>query len=182
MTAKPVAVYWDSCVYIDYIQREATHYPELCQIMSEAQSGQVVLVASALVIAEVVKLKQSTEPLTKQAVLIRDAFENDYIEVVSVTRDIAAEASQICRDFRIKPPDAIHLVTALRRGCRCFQTYDGEKKNPNAKKDKVYLLDLDGKIGRPSLRIELLKRIVQTSATLFDTQHPPGDAVGPDKQ
>lgn len=156
MTTKPVAVYWDSCVYIDYIQREEAHYQELREIMSEARSGRIIFVASTLVIAEVVKLRQSTEPLQQQAELIRDAFENDYIQVVSVTRDIAAEAAQLCRDFSIRPPDAIHLTTALHRQCRCFQTCD------------AHLLELDGKIGRPPLKIEFPHRLFQAQLLLPD--------------
>jgi predicted nucleic acid-binding protein len=178
MTTKPVAVYWDSCVYIDYIQQEPNRYPVLCAIMEDARAGKIIFVASTLVLAEVNKLKLSAEPVEQQAELIRQAFENDYIEVKGVTRDIAVQAAGLCRDFGIKPSDAIHVATALAFNCRCFQTYDGDKRGSERKKGRQYLLDLSGKIGRPPLRIELPNQIFQDDRPLFDIQAPATPPAG----
>jgi predicted nucleic acid-binding protein len=118
-------------------------------IVRDAQAGSLVLVASTLVIAEVVKLNGSTEPEKKQAKLIQDFFENDYIEIRTVDRLTAELAVEISREHGLKPPDAIHVATAILHGCHCLQTYDGE--NGDSRK----LLAFDGKIGWPFLPIKL---------------------------
>ena len=74
---------------------------------------------------------------------IRDFFENDYIVIRNVDRLIAEKAGDIVRTHPIKPPDAIHIATALSSKCECLHTYD--KK----------LLHLDGKVGWPTLSIKL---------------------------
>ena len=149
--AKPVPVYWDSCVFIAAIQQETARWAALEAILGEAGNGRVMLVASVLVRAEVAKLNQSTECLPDQVRRIAEFFENDFIELRETTEAIAAEAAQLMRDFNIKPMDSLHLATALHTPCRVFHTYDGTAKKPDRK--KAYLLDLDRKIGRPALRI-----------------------------
>ena len=77
MTSRPVPLYWDSCVHIDCIQEHRPHYDDISGILEDARSGKVLIVASTLVLAEVVKLRQSQEPLEQQAELIREFMEND---------------------------------------------------------------------------------------------------------
>jgi predicted nucleic acid-binding protein len=157
MTSKPVPVYWDSCVYIDCIQEEPSRYPELRKVISEAEGGKIVLVASTAVIAEVVKLKQSADPLQQQVAKIHDFFENDYLEFKAVDRSTADDAANLCRLHGLRPMDAIHVATALRWECRFFQTYDGyAATNATTKTGRPYLLAMDGQIGQPRpLTIEL---------------------------
>ena len=148
---KPVPVYWDSCVFIACIQREVERYPTLESIIEEAKSGKIVLVASVLARAEVAKLNRSEECQTAQVQRIAEFFENDFIELRETTEEIAEYAATIIRDHNVKPMDALHLATALRVPCREFHTYDGTTRNPGRK--KAYLLDLDGKVGRPAIKI-----------------------------
>ncbi len=165
MPPKPECIYWDSCVYISCIQQDPARYPVLRAFLGVAESRKIFLVASALVVAEVVKLNCSPEPINKQADLIREFFENDYIEVRSVDRAIAEEAAKICRSHDIRPPDAVHVATALKFQCTCLQTYDGENPKPKGK----YLLPLDGKVGWPALKIELPQvHPFQSQRGLFD--------------
>ena len=56
MPSEPRRVYWDSCVYIDCIQRHPERHAVLDLIIEQAKGGEIVLVASALVLAEVSKL------------------------------------------------------------------------------------------------------------------------------
>lgn len=150
MTTEPVRIYWDSCVYISCIQETADRIATLRRLVQAAKDGEIVFVASAMVIAEVVKIdKDSPATFADQAKKIREFFENDYIKVREVDRRTAEDAQAISRKFGLKPPDAIHVATALRWKCRSLQTYDGEKGE--AKK----LLAFDGLIGVPALKIEL---------------------------
>jgi predicted nucleic acid-binding protein len=142
-------IYWDSCVFISCIERTPSRYSILKTIIRDAEEGSLVLVASTLVIAEVTKLNGSTELEKKQAQLIQDFFENDYIEIRALDRLTAEQAAEISRKYGLKPPDAIHVATAIRHGCSCLQTYDGEQGCQGK------LLAFDNKIGWPALAIRL---------------------------
>jgi len=161
---KPERVYWDSCVFISCIEQTPGRFPILKTIIRDAQAGSLVLVASTLVIAEVVKLNGSTESEQQQAKRIRDFFENDYIEVRTVDRLTAELAVKISREHGLKPPDAIHVATAILHECDCLQTYDGETGGAGK------LLAFDGKIGWPTLAIRLPeeRQIVQQKSMLPD--------------
>ena len=138
-------------MFIAAIQQESSRYATLEAIIADAKDGKVVIVASVLVRAEVAKLSQATESLADQVQRIAAFFENDFIELRETTEEIAAEAAAIHRDYDLKPMDSLHVATALHTPCRAFHTYDGTTKKPG--RTKAYLLDLDGKIGRPALRI-----------------------------
>ncbi|MCH7750719.1 MAG: PIN domain-containing protein, partial [Planctomycetes bacterium] len=81
-------------------------------------------------------------------------FDNDYIHLIRVDRKLATEAAKIARAHRVKPPDAIHLATALLRDCQIIHTYDDKK-----------LLKLDGKVGEPPLTI--IEPTAEIQANLF---------------
>jgi predicted nucleic acid-binding protein len=172
MPNEPVRVYWDSCVYIACIQKEPKRFGVLRAIMKMVEDGDIVLVASALILAEVIKLNASTQKLATQAKKIREFFENDYIKVRSVGRTTAEAAAAISRKYGLKPPDAIHVATAIETNCRYFQTYDGE--NGDAKR----LLAFNGKIGSPALAICLpatIAKEIQTEIPLPADDADSGD-------
>jgi len=151
MSNKPTRIYWDSCVYISCIQEEIGRIEALRDILRLATKGEVLFVASTLVIAEVTKLDRPDIASADQAKLIHAFFENDYISVRNVDRQTSEDAAEISRQFGLKPHDAIHVATAIRTQCDSLQTYDGE--HGGAKK----LLAFDRRIGQPALRIELPK-------------------------
>ncbi|MGA2033073.1 MAG: type II toxin-antitoxin system VapC family toxin [Thermoguttaceae bacterium] len=155
-------IYWDSCVYISCIEKTPDRYPILQTIIREAQAGSLVLVASTLVIAEVVRLNGSTEPEREQANRIQEFFENDYIEIRAVDRLTAEYAAEISRTHGLKPPDAIHVATAIHHKCDCLQTYDGQQGC------RGKLLALNGKIGWPALSIQLPSSLPKQER-LFDS-------------
>ncbi len=162
--AKQERIYWDSCVVISCIERTPDRYPVLKTIIRGAETGSLVLVASTLVIAEVVKLNGLTETEEKQAKLIQDFFENDYIEIRTVDRLTAEYAANISRKHGLKPADAIHVATAILHKCDCLQTYDGVQGCHSK------LLALDGQIGWPTLAIKPPRehQIVQQKNMLTD--------------
>lgn len=121
----------------------------LKQLVDQAKAGEIAIVTSTLAIAEVTSCGLDDEAEQKR--LIREFFENDYIHVRAVDRRIAESAASISRIHRLKPPDAIHVATAIRWGVYSLQTYDGEGGKPRK------LLSYNGLIGNPSLRIEVPK-------------------------
>ena len=157
MTAT-VRLCWDSCVIIDLLQQTPDRYPVLRAILADAEEGHTAIVVSALARAELVK---EEGPCTHDA--IDRFFSSDCVHIRNVDRFIATHAASIAERHGIKPPDAIHVATAIRHRCRSLQTYDGSGSKPR----KHHLLIHDKKIGSPALRIELPRTYKQREPRLF---------------
>ena len=111
---------WDSCVIIELLQQTPGRIEVLREIVSSARNQKISLVVSALAIAEVNKCDNADE---KKAI---DAFfAEPFVHVRNVDRLIATKAAELSKNFGIKPPDAIHVATAIDRKCKELQTYDG---------------------------------------------------------
>lgn len=147
MADRALRTYWDSCVFIHALKKTEGHYKKIRALEDEAKSGTADIFISALVIAEVVKTKKHGKMSDTDLRLIKGYFENKWIKVVPVDRPVAKSAADIVRNHDLKPPDAIHLATAIRCGCDVFYTYDGDGDDPG-------LLQEHGKIGIPSLTIK----------------------------
>ena len=159
MPNEPLRVYWDSCVYIDCIQRHPERSTVLDAIHAQAKANEIVLVAPALVLAEVSKLNSSNMTREEEAKRILRFFENDFIKVRNVTRSIAEHAAELTRQHSIKPSDAIHVATALASKCISLQTYDGVQGC------RGKLIALDHKIGTPPLPIETPRIVSEDELT-----------------
>lgn len=105
-------IYWDSCVFIDRIQRTPGRIAVIEQITNAAERGDVVLVTSALTLAEVVKGPEGLLPVEQEQLII-GLFENPYIRLRPVDRLVAEKAREVGRLCSMKPPDAIHVATAI---------------------------------------------------------------------
>jgi predicted nucleic acid-binding protein len=163
MPSKPTLLYWDSCVFLSAIQRTAGRYATLKAILDSAAADEIVIVTSALTIAEVVKLDcDSADPdqSAKDVAEIRHFFENDYLAIKNVDRLIAEQAGDIVRRHGLKPPDAIHVATALSSKCDRLETYD------------KLILRLDKKVGWPILPISLPRDLDEESYPLLSQELP----------
>lgn len=136
MTAM-VKICWDSCVIIDLLQQSPGRIDVLSHIVSEARKDKVSIVVSSLAIAEVFKCDTSEESDRIDAF-----FLEPFVHVRNVDRLIASKAARIARNNGIKPPDAIHVATALDARCQELHTYDGSGPNRRRK----HLLTHDGSI------------------------------------
>jgi len=145
MAASPKRVYWDSCCWIALILDERIVRPDgsvenrgaLCRdVVASAKRGSVEIFTSALSLIEVSKEPTgNTDPTFDK---IKDFFENDYIIVVNLDRQVG----ELGRDFmqkgysKLKPPDASHIAAATIALVDEMHTFD----------DK--LLVLDGRIDK----------------------------------
>jgi hypothetical protein len=112
-------------------------------IAESAEKGQVRIVTSAFTLSEVSKLNNlGLLPEWKEKLIIK-FFENDWVVVRNVDRITSEHARPIIRHHSLKPPDAIHVATALLAKVDVLHTYDAD-----------HLLPLDRKVGLPPLRIE----------------------------
>jgi predicted nucleic acid-binding protein len=137
----PRRIYWDACAWIAFINREmpsasnAILRPrfELCrETLKSAESGDVEIVTSAFTLAEVCKRgPDATNPGSNLAAF----FDQKYILLVPVDKQISLRAQnlQLAGIGGLKPPDAVHLASALVWSIPVFHTFDRR------------LLDLDKK-------------------------------------
>jgi predicted nucleic acid-binding protein len=95
-------------------------------ILEESEKGKYLIYISALTLAEVHKVKGNSLPplTTEEDERILAYFERDNIRVVEVDRTIGEQANLFCRQFGIKPNDAIHLACALSAKCDVLLFWD----------------------------------------------------------
>jgi predicted nucleic acid-binding protein len=129
--------YLDANVYIAAIKGPKTEDPDKVQIAATilqlAEDGAFQIFASTLLAAEVIKVPGDPNPLTPhQENVISGYFYRDFIVMIEVDLLIAEKARQLARDHGLKPPDAVHLATAIRAKCDQFLTWD-EKVHRNGR-------------------------------------------------
>ncbi|HYH67867.1 MAG TPA: type II toxin-antitoxin system VapC family toxin [Urbifossiella sp.] len=120
-------VYWDSCVFIDLLMQTKGRFDACDAIHREAEKKQIIIVTSTVTLAEVTRIADQgviPDALSDQ---ILDYFENQYIAVRQLDRELAKDAHRLCRKFNLMGLDGVHLATALDRKVDVLYTYDSKK-------------------------------------------------------
>jgi predicted nucleic acid-binding protein len=146
MANQYIKPYIDSNIYIATLKGQETEDAAKVQtsanILALAESGAFQIYASTFIEAEVVKAPGESVPLTQaQEDIIAAYLDRDFIVWVEVDRLIARKARQLSRTFGMKPPDAIHVATALRAGCDQLLTWDGKLHKDGLQVESVYLCE-----------------------------------------
>ncbi len=132
---------WNSSVIIGYLAGEEAVYEHCRSIIEQAERGEVEIVVSTLAAAEVAYLEGYSQENSEN--MIREFFGRAYVIPVAVDVMLAAIARSLVSkykdDLRIKPPDAIHLATAIQLGLTILETTDAD------------LLRFDGLEGNPAV-------------------------------
>tara|TARA_R110002096_G_scaffold80281_1_gene188176 strand:- start:138 stop:656 length:519 start_codon:yes stop_codon:yes gene_type:complete len=153
--ANPLRIYWDACTWIAYIAKE-TSVPlkgggienrfAMCEaVLKGARDGKYEIVTSCFTLAEVCK---SSEVKDSPVSNLPAFFEHSYILTVPVDLALGrhAQSMQASGLVSLKPPDAIHLASALRARVDQINTFDGG------------ILKLNGTIpGRDSKPLKIIK-------------------------
>jgi predicted nucleic acid-binding protein len=134
-------LYWDSVAFIDFIEQTPGRIDKLQPVVEAAKLGDVLLITSAFTMVEVVKLTNLNLLDEQVEQLVTEFFENPYIAVRNLDRFVSEKARPIVRQFGLKPPDAVHVATALLMKADVLHTFDHR-----------HLIPLSGKI--EGLRIE----------------------------
>ena len=122
--------YVDSSLLLALLNRESiaagdgtTRFNVALRIFRNAAAGEYRLLTSVLTIAEVRTTAGGTvdsyRPQSEAGI-----FGLPYLRLVSVDRRIAFAAQRLGDEYRLKPPDAIHLATAIRYGCGELLVWD----------------------------------------------------------
>ncbi|MFS7879110.1 type II toxin-antitoxin system VapC family toxin [Streptomyces asiaticus] len=136
--------YIDSCVFIEVIKGRTGvgtdhgehDYDRCLQVLAQFESGALDVTASTMVYVEVFgkgeakledkrKSQLATGKTQAAASQIIDSwFKTSPISWVEVHHDIAEDAREMARKFRLDSQDAVHLATAIDEECGIFYTLD----------------------------------------------------------
>ncbi len=124
-------VYWDSCAWLGLLNGEPDKQRALEVVWEMAKARKVAIWTSALTVAEVYRTKcdGEWEALSEENdERINDVFEQDFVNVVQVDLEVARLAKTLLRTHGKlnKPPDAVHLGTAIISNVDQLHTYDDD--------------------------------------------------------
>ena len=168
--------YWDACCFLGYLKAEDDKIVQCEAVIDEAQEGKLIIVTSAITLAETLYLVKGQKPVPAE---IRDKvqgfFQNDYIYLAEVDRKIGEMAQEVVWDHGIKPKDAIHVATALRVGEKIpitqLDTFDNPLIQHSGKIDNL-------QIGAPSFQTDLMTDAAMHSSITTSIRVP----INPDDQ
>lgn len=147
-------IYWDSDCFLAIFQNEAGKVDQCDGVIERAERGDVLIVTSALTIAEVLWMKNAPKLPEEKSELVRKFFRRSHIRIYNVTRHIAEASQQLVWENSIKPKDAIHVATAIDLMADALETFDKG------------LISKSGKVGRPLLLIREPEAAAQTRMNL----------------
>lgn len=122
-------IYCDSCFFIAIFNNEADRCGTCKQIIEDAQLGRIQIVTSTLAMAECVAPPSETPKVATYDEWedpVAKFFDHKYIDLVLVDTTIAyfARQLQMSIELALKPPDAVHLSTAMAESADMLFTYD----------------------------------------------------------
>ena len=110
-------------------------------MLEEAKAGRILIVTSALTLAEVLALRGQPKIAAAKREAVVQFFKHEYIAVQNLTRKLAEEARELVWDHGIAPKDAVHVATALAGKVSMLHTFDAD------------LIKKSGKVGAQGLTI-----------------------------
>jgi predicted nucleic acid-binding protein len=146
----PDRVYWDSCLFIEVVQKSNPERLDECSHMiTRAKNHEIEIATSTLTIVEVNRIHGVGRLPAEDSKQILELFENDYFFFRQLDRPVAEFAHRLVGEHPLSNNDAIHVATALMVKASVLYTYDSKKPKRRG------LLAYNRKIGDPPLRIEL---------------------------
>ncbi len=133
--------YWDSDCFLGWLQAEVDKQDACRGVLEEANAGNILIVTSALTIAEVLAVRGRLKIGQEKRVAVEQFFKREYIAVQNLTRRLAEAAREVVWDHGIAPKDAIHVATAAAANVDAMNTFD------------VDLIKKSGLVGSPTLVI-----------------------------
>ena len=148
--------YWDSNAFLGWLAEESDKVDYCRPVIEAAEAGKVRILTSALTIPEVLWIKGRNRVPADSAAKVEAFFKHEWIVIRELDRFIAEDARALVWDHNVKPKDAVHVATALKRDLPIEQldTFDEP------------LIRLSGKLGEPPLIIG--KPNMEAALSLFE--------------
>jgi predicted nucleic acid-binding protein len=124
-------VYFDTNPFMYAFEGDAAVAEPVQSLLRALQTRPHCGVTSELTLAELLApvWREGTMPLeTRRKIYLDLLVGNRFFSLRPITRDILVETASLRSVFRLKLPDAIHLVTASQAGCQFFLSNDGDIK------------------------------------------------------
>lgn len=116
--------YLDTNIWIYALEGYPEFLQPLTDLFAAIDRGVVQAVTSELTLAEVL-VKPFMDGSTDRQIAYRQAIRSSqFLQVISVSREILIEAAELRANSQIKLPDAIHIATALSMQCSTLLTND----------------------------------------------------------
>lgn len=153
-------IYWDSDCFLGHFKAETGKAEKCDGVLQRAERGEVLIVTSALTLAEVLWMRGGPRLPQDKALIVRKFFRKSFIRVYNVSRKISESAQGLVWDHDIKPKDAIHVATALHLTADALETFDGG------------LIGKSGSVGDPLLLIREPQAAAQGRLPLAEPEKP----------
>ena len=154
-------IYWDTDCFLGHLQAEVGKAEKCDGVLERAERGDVLIITSALTIAEVLWMRGGPRIPKEKAEKVQKFFRRSYIRVVNVSRKVAMAAQTHVWEDDIRPKDAIHVATALAFGVNALETFDSG------------LICKSGKVGIPLLLIREPQAAEQARMNLVEPEDRP---------
>lgn len=132
-SAKPPRFYFDACVFLAFISGETGRVETIDELLKVSKAGKLKVLTSTLSIVEVSyaaseKIGGVLDPAIEARI---DNLWNDRaaVTLIEVTAAVNRKAREFMRDglrngWKLRPPDAIHLASAVMQKAEEFYTYN----------------------------------------------------------
>lgn len=120
--------YLESSVFIALVKGEIVNgvdRAEIAQnILDDAAAGRWSVFTSTFTLAEVIKDRRRLPLTLSEEQRIDDFFKHEYIKLVVLDRELAELARKVARLHGFRPPDAVHMASAIKVRADELLTWD----------------------------------------------------------
>lgn len=120
---KPPLVYIDTCVFVNVIKREPLFWPGALKMLLAADRGDIQIIASTLVLAEVASYYGDVDPADRDSVIEKYLMDAQ-VHWYELDLFVVEETRKLCDRYRMRGADAAHLATAIRGKADYFVSND----------------------------------------------------------
>jgi predicted nucleic acid-binding protein len=114
----------ETAPYIYYVENHPTYADKVDAIFQVVEAQAIEIKTSVITLTETLMkpIQAGDQPLidTYRELLT----ETDYVEMVSVTPELAENAAHLRARYHLRTPDALHIAAAIESGCDAFLTND----------------------------------------------------------
>jgi predicted nucleic acid-binding protein len=131
----------DTAIFIYHFEENATYLPQTRELFSSIEQGEHRAVTSTITLMEV-----AVRPFVLQRIDVARKYEAllvnfPNLDIVVLDRDVIRLAARLRANYRIRPPDALHISANLLRGAGAFITNDISLKRLQDQIDVIILDD-----------------------------------------